>query len=304
MLPRYKQAFGSALGYYFNKLLWATNTVSSVSNPNDDSGKFIDYSAEDQSWKRPANGFMKWTLSYDGHGTFTASVQTNNNGKATTSTYTYPQLTDAKYAETTFYPSILGRFKSDGGEINPVIVSNIVLKVHSRTAPAWPVEVASGAAVTVRGAAVDAAGTLPYGMNGAILNAGASVSVEPYGNTTGIEWTDLMVAGPSSIAAAQGVTNRIGNLVYTGSMQASTLSLTGPVAFASPLSITIPAAWMSGGGGAVLANYSAATCVAAPVPAQISIVTDEGDNVTSKFRVSAVDGRLVIASRGMLIIFR
>ena len=304
MLPRYKQAFGASLGYYYKKLLWVTNTVSSVSNPNTESAKFIDYSAEDQSWMRPANGFMKWTLSYDGHGTFTASVQTNNNGKATTATYTYPQLTDAKYAETTFYPSILGRFKHDGGEIKPVIVSNIVLKVHARTAPAWPVEVASGAAVTVRGASVDAAGALPYGMDGAILNAGASVSVEPYGNTTGVEWTDLTVAGPSSIAAAQGVTNRIGNLVYTGSMQASTLSLTGPVAFASPLSITVPAAWASGGGGAVLANYSAATCVAVPVPSQISIVTDEGDNVTSKFRVSAADGRLVIASRGMLIIFR
>ena len=304
MLPRYKQAFGASLGYYYNKLLWITNTVSSVSNPNTDSAMFIDYSNEDKSWTRPANGFMKWTLSYDGHGTFTASVQTNNNGKVTTTTYTYPQLTDAKYAETTFYPSILGRFKHDGGEINPVIVSNIVLKVHSRTAPAWPVEVASGASVTVRGATVDAADTFPYGMNGAMLNAGASVSVEPYGNTTGIEWTDLTVAGQSSIAAAQGVTNRIGSLVYTGSMQASTLTLTGPVAFASPLTITIPAAWLSIGGGGVLADYSAATCVAAPVPSQTTIVTDEGDNVTSKFRVSAADGRLVIASRGMLIIFR
>ena len=141
-------------------------------------------------------------------------------------------------------------------------------------------------------------------MNGAMLNAGASVSVEPYGNTTGIEWMDLTVAGPSSIAAAQGVTNRIGNLVYTGSMQASTLSLTGPVAFASPLSITIPAAWTSHGGAAVLSDYSAATCVAAPVPSQISVVTDEGDNVTSKFRVSVQGGRLTIASRGILVIFR
>ncbi len=305
MLPRYKQAFGAFVGTYYKKLYWVTNTVASVGDPNNDGAKFIGSEMADQGWTRPAaNTPMKWTLSYDGHGTFTASVQTNANGEVTTTTHTYPQLTDAKYADTTFYPSILGRFKTDGFEIKTVIVSNIVLKVHSGTAPAWPIEVEAGASATVRGATVADDGVPPYEMDGSMLRAGASVSVEPYGDTTGIKWTDLKVAGPSSIAAASGVTNVIRSLVYTGSMQASTLTLSGTVAFASPLVITVPAEWMPLGKGAVLVDYSAATCVAPPDVSRISIITSAGDDETGHTSISTSGGLLRIAGRGFVIIFR
>lgn len=305
MLPKDKQAFGATLFYYYRKLCWVTNAVANASNVDNNPSAVVDLnSSEDSSWTRPASGAMKWSLTYDGYGTFTVGVQTNANGGMVTTTHTYPQLTGAKYADTKFYPSVLGRVKTDGYAIKPVIVSNIVLKVHSRTASAWPVAVEPNATVAMRGGTIDAADIPTYEMDGAELGAGSSVSVEPYGSSTGIKWTKLTVAGHSSIAAAQGATNTISSLVYTGSMQASTLTLTGTINFASPLMITIPAAWRSLGGSAVLVDYSAASCVAEPDLSQISIMTDEGVNVTSKFKVTVADGRLMIFKDGLCIIFR
>lgn len=264
MLPKSKQAFGvCATPYSTCNLAWITNTLAQVSNDDVNAEKaYIGSATPTFSWSYVSGKPMRWTLKYDGFGTFSASVQTNAAGGVLTTQYTYPQLREAKYAETVLYPSVLARESSASLDkynathfpFEPPVISNVSFKVRTSASVLERVHgLEKNASLTVKGGQIDAAaGTPANAFADLTLADGATLSYAPYwtGLVSGLDLTDVTVTGAATAtpAANESLTTTVGDLT---SRNGGKLTVTGPVAVKTPLAVSVSRAELKAAKGPV-----------------------------------------------------
>lgn len=310
MLPANKLAFGAyETGYASQSVSWVTNTLSNVSDPNNNTKLYAGNNSGANTWRYTENKPMRWTLSYDGFGSFTSSIQTNATaGGALVTHFTYPQLTQKKYSATLLYPSFLGCSTTivyGKSTYSSVLVSNLTVKVLStpRT-ETRRVTVEPGATLNVKVGQVDAAaGTPAVAFEGLTLSEGAALTYAPYwtGLVSGLDLTGVTLVGAATVspAANESLTTTVGDLT---TRNGGRLTVGGAATVKTPLTVTASREELK----AVKESVPVVTFLdVAPAldVANVSVVDLDASGKT--IDVSYSGGKLKLnASAGLLVVFR
>lgn len=230
MLPSTSIAFGFAFSCWSQNFMWITDSATAATCTE---------SLGEKSWRCDLNKAMKYTLAYDGFGTFTATIVDSTGVK--THVRRYSVLADSKYTETRLYPSISAR--AEFGSYGVFSVSNVVFKTLSAPAALAKVkEVMANGSLTVKVGQVDAeVGTPALGLAGLTMGAGATLNCAPYfsGLVSGVSLDGLMVKdGAATVvpAANESLATTVGDFT---SRNGGKLTVTGPVTVKTPLTVSV-----------------------------------------------------------------
>lgn len=321
VLPKDSLAFGGYVSAYRDarRLYWVTNRVTFANKTDDSQTRTAGTDA--QTWSCVKDVPLRYTLAYDGLGTFTFTVQKDAAGNTVSSTWYYPQLGDARYREdgivkTSLYPSFLGT-ASNGSAWKAVVVSNAQLKVQSpfsgvcrRVLP--QVSAAEDSVADIRIGSASASETpssSPEVQIGEMaLASSATVRISPYwsGESATVAVKTMRVPAAATLEASGGVRLELGALEFSGVRGTSLLRLQGgTVRFASPFVIAIPDAWLPPGpSGISLADVSGCTLEQPFLPGAATVVTASGRDVASAYGLSLAGGLLTIRPTGSCVILR
>lgn len=312
MLPYSYPAFGFCGNAYSRCTTWVLKALNLVTwSPNNYTAEYFGESTEGDSWKWNAGGPIHFELTYDGFGSFVSFAQTTVGDGVVQSKHSYPQLSNSKYSGTTFYPSIL-TFCQDSSLANlgTIAVSNLSVKVLSSPSPfSRDLTVAENATLSVKASQVDAAdGTPAVDFTNLSLLSGSTLSIAPHfsGLTTGAKVSGVKVAGPATIAAADGVTTVIGDVNLVNGVSCLSV-LGGNVSVSEPLTLTVSrSALKQVPGAATVLDLSALAEIPSVDISKVTVVnSDDGTDMTAanKVAVSYANGKLTLdVHRGLIIV--
>ena len=290
ILPASVVPFGFYLWGYFYTSSWLTDVVDASS-----------WTAELGGWNFRSNTRLPYRLSYDGRGTFTATFATN----ATTSvvsTRTYPILADAKYSETTLYPSIAAGALS--GNYGIVTASNISFKVMaSPSVIDRRIELRKNSTLALTAGSADGAAALS--LSHLKMGEASRLALSPIfsGVETGVLLDGVTIAGSASVGPAEGegdnVTTVLGSLTFDSAQPATLTVDGGKLTYRTPFAYVYSRAWR---GAFTFVDSRAATVVAVPEQTDLTVKTSAGRDRTSRCDLSESGIRLV--PPGMAYIIR
>jgi len=302
-LPTAVPAFGMTVATYGGTCRWAcpNGAVKTVSDVIDGTG-----------WMQTGDGVTpnRLCLRYDGQETFTFEALFPDGHRYCVS-HRYAALANGAYAGKTFYPTVVSGSSFGSPLSRTFVLSNLSVKTvtptpSSAVSEGDPLAVAAGAACTFtvaqRGVS-DAASAQP-GVRFAdvSLAAGATLSVVPQLTAAKAAFEALTVSGNATLAAGTGAALVLGDLTFT-SLAPVALTVTGPVSFATPQTITVPQAWR-GHGGVVLVDCTGAQVVTPPAVENIVLLDENGQTYGPRARVVYGGGCLRWTPAGMSIIIR
>lgn len=281
VLPADAVPFGFFVSGYSYASSWLTDVVGASSWTESLGG-----------WNFRSKTRLRYCLSYDGRGTFTASFATNATASVVQSR-TYPILADAKYSGATLYPSIAAGALS--GNYGVVTASNISFKVMSSPSVIdRRIELRKGATLSLTAGSADGAAALS--LPRLKMGEGSRLALSPIfgGVETGVLLDGATIAGPASVGPVDGegdnVTTALGNLAFVGASPATLTVTGGRLAYQTPFAYVYPRAWR---GSQTFVDSRAATVEAVPERTDLTVTTSAGRDRTSRCDLSEAGVRLV-----------
>lgn len=301
MLPNAGEAFGFHVGTYYGTVGFVTNSVEGMSDDQmNKHGELYDVTlTQNHVWSFADGVPARYTLTYDGLGTFKARVQTPKGD--VTAEFTDSRLAGAKYTRVEkFYPSVLARQK-DSMYVGTIVVSNLSVKVADAPLVAKRhVEVEDGATLRVKGP--DQASVRFSDLK---LGDGATLFFAPYftGLASGISTEGLTVTGEATVEpqAGENLTTTVGDFT---SRNGGSIKVSGDVEVEEPLTVSVSRSELKALKGPVTVLDATA---AAPVPAVdlTKVTLDDIDQSGKRMTLEYADGLLKAnATFGLLMLVR
>ena len=133
---------------------------------------------------------------------------------------------------------------------------------------------------------------------GVDLSEGASLTVAASESSARVFADEICAKGVSSVAAASGVTVECSRFAYEGTC--ATVGMSGSVSFGDSLVLVVPGAYRKEPGVKVLLDISSAD-VEGGFPESVTVLDENGTDKSSACLVLVRDGKVCMASRGLVI---
>lgn len=321
--PYTDYTFGDWLyGYAFNLNLndgWGNFVASrmssdKISGDGKKTASSVSWVTRGDTSKRNLNQTMDFDFLYDPIGrvsgvfaTRSAALSENSQFKRVNWDIPNNYLPHFEYWKTNLKPTIGIRVSSGTASYTEMTLKSLrVLQMDTAEAGRMPgiVRVPTGNSATL------AAGEKMAGQTTRVvtaakveLGAGSSLTVSPAtNNATIVGLENVTATGAGTLAAASGAAVEVEDLVLTGTVGQSSLTVTGGVSFPAAITVTIPDEWQDYTDRITLVDGSAA---ANSFPSTARVVTAGGTDVTEKAHFAVRNGIASICfAQGTMVIFR